>query len=212
MVEHYLAKVGVASSSLVSRSSGTVFDEAACSTRAIESSSARPRLNRAAIALFGIIAISGVIGIAISRGQRASIVPPVPTAAVFPVPVQPTPVPSLPVPGAGFAVADDPARHNVVLFGGVNDDRDTWLWNGAKWTLAHPPNSPPGRFDASAAYDPQTRTVFLFGGSTPSPPASTTRGHGTDPTGTHWTVAPAARRSARAPTWPGTPRPTRCCS
>lgn len=123
----------------------------------------KPRLHRAAIGLIGIIAVSGVIGIAISRGQRPP-VPPVPTAGVAPVTVVPTPVPSLPVPGAGFAVADDPATHDVVLFGGVNDDRDTWLWNGAKWTLAHPPDSPPGRFDASAAYNPQTRTVFLFGG------------------------------------------------
>jgi hypothetical protein len=124
----------------------------------------RRRLHPSAIALVFTIAVSGVIGIVLSRGQRAAAVPPVPTAGTVPVRGAPTPIPSLPVPGAGFAVADDPATNDIVLFGGVNDDADTWLWNGASWTLAHPANSPPGRFDASAAYDPQTKTVLLFGG------------------------------------------------
>jgi hypothetical protein len=124
----------------------------------------RRRLHPSAIALVITIAVSAVIGIVLSRGQRTAAVPPVPTAETVPVRIAPTPIPGLPVPGAGFAVADDPATNDILLFGGVNDDRDTWLWNGAKWTLAHPANSPPGRFDASAAYDPQTRTVFLFGG------------------------------------------------
>ena len=51
-----------------------------------------------------------------------------------------------------------------MLFGGVGDYANTWLWDGSKWTLAHPKTSPEGRFGASEAYDPQTKTVLLFGG------------------------------------------------
>lgn len=78
--------------------------------------------------------------------------------------LHPTPAPREPVTGFGFTAVDDPSTHTVVLFGGVDDYRNTWLWNGTRWTLARPITSPPGRFGASAAHDPQTKDIFLFGG------------------------------------------------
>jgi hypothetical protein len=117
------------------------------------------------IALLCAIAVAGAIGIVISLGQRKA--PPVtqPAPTQFrPLPITPSPVPSEPQSGAGFSVADDPVTHEVLLFGGVGDYPSTWLWNGSRWTLAHPATSPEGRFGASAAYDPQTKTVVMFGG------------------------------------------------
>ena len=61
-------------------------------------------------------------------------------------------------------MADDPSAGQVVLFGGVGNDDNTWLWNGARWRLASPAATPPGRVDAAAAYDPLARQVLLFGG------------------------------------------------
>jgi hypothetical protein len=61
-------------------------------------------------------------------------------------------------------VADDLATQDVVLFGGVDDFGSTWLWTGTRWELTHPAVSPPGRYGAAAAYDPETDQVLLFGG------------------------------------------------
>jgi hypothetical protein len=66
--------------------------------------------------------------------------------------------------GSGFSVADDPASHFVVLFGGIDSYDTTWLWDGNQWSDIQPSVSPPGRFGAAAAYDPVTRQVLLFGG------------------------------------------------
>ena len=52
-----------------------------------------------------------------------------------------------------------------MLFGGVDDLATTWLWDGAAWTRAHPAMSPPGRYGAFAAFDPQIGEVLLFGGT-----------------------------------------------
>lgn len=121
---------------------------------------------RFVIGLLVIIAITGAIGIVISFGQRprpaAAGAAPTPTVAQGSI--TPSPIPGVPRAGFGFSLADDRATHEIVLFGGVGDYTSTWLWNGTAWTLAHPKSSPAGRFGASAAYDPQTRTVMLFGG------------------------------------------------
>jgi hypothetical protein len=92
----------------------------------------------------------------------------------------------------GPAMAFDAATNTVVLFGGsttlfggcCGDLNDTWIWNGATstWTQVianRDPNSPPARrFDGQGmAYDPNTKTVVMFGGSTQE---------GTNPTDT-WT-------------------------
>lgn len=129
----------------------------------------RRHLNtRAVIALLCAIAVAGAIGIVISLGQRTTPLQTQPAAQApapfLPQTLPPRPLTNQPESGAGFSVAGDLAAHDVVLFGGVGDYPNTWLWNGSSWTLAHPSASPAGRFGASAAYDPQTRTVVIFGG------------------------------------------------
>lgn len=68
----------------------------------------------------------------------------------------------------GYSVADDSNTHQVVVFGGDLSLTQTWLWNGKRWTLTHPPKSPPGREDAATAYDPELHMVLLFGGIRPA--------------------------------------------
>jgi hypothetical protein len=57
-----------------------------------------------------------------------------------------------------------------VLFGG--EDRDgtflggTWTWDGTTWTKQATAVHPPGRYEASMAYDAATGTVVLFSGYT----------------------------------------------
>src|ERR1022692_1008154 len=96
-------------------------------------------------------------GGALSFAQRPA---PPPT----PLPVTPTATPAQPVTALGFVAVGDPAMHTVVLFGGVDNYGNTWLWNGVRWRLTHPPASPPGRVGGSAAVDPQTAAILLFGG------------------------------------------------
>ena len=117
------------------------------------------------IALLSIIAVAGAIGIVVSFGQRppAQATHPSP-GPVARQPITPSPVPIVPQSGFGFSVADDLATRTIVLFGGVGDYPNTWLWDGSRWTLAHPQASPLGRFGAAEAYDPQTKMVMLFGG------------------------------------------------
>ena len=130
-----------------------------------ESAQSRRGGRRSALALIAIVAAAGTVGIVISVGPHRLPIPPVPTALV-PLRVTPSPIPAEPEVGASFAVADDLATHDVVLFGGQDDGNNTWLWNGSSWTLAHPQVSPSGRFGASGAYDPNTKTVLIFGGRT----------------------------------------------
>jgi hypothetical protein len=78
-------------------------------------------------------------------------------------------------PGRGLPdLAYDPARRNVVLFGGVTGTPqdpqvhdDTWTWNGTDWTEQHPADSPPGRFAFPLVTDPATNGILLFGGAGP---------------------------------------------
>jgi hypothetical protein len=115
---------------------------------------------RSGTVLVAVIAAAAVVGVAISTAQR----PPAPPAPPAPTPsVAPTPIPPGPISGIGFSVADDPSSNEIVLFGGVDNYANTWLWSGS-WILASPPMSPPGRIDAAAAYDPLTEQVLLFGG------------------------------------------------
>jgi len=67
------------------------------------------------------------------------------------------------------AVAYDPVRDQVVLFGGHDNGnklQDTWIWDGktATWTLSNPATKPPIRSGAGMAYDPVRKKVVLFGG------------------------------------------------
>jgi hypothetical protein len=65
------------------------------------------------------------------------------------------------------AMAYDPLRQRVVRFGG-NGPRgavdQTWLWDGATWTLAAPAHSPSARHSHAMAWDPVRERVVLFGG------------------------------------------------
>jgi hypothetical protein len=111
--------------------------------------------------LVAVIAAAAVAGVAISTTQR----PPSPAPRPSPTPsAAPTPIPQGPISGIGFTVMGDPATAQVMLFGGVANYANTWIWTGSRWALAQPVTSPPGRIDAAAAYDPQTRQVLLFGG------------------------------------------------
>ena len=116
---------------------------------------------RPSAVLVAVIAAAAVAGVAISTTQR----PPSPAPPPSPTPsAAPTPIPQGPISGIGFTVVGDPATAQVMLFGGVANYANTWIWTGSRWALAQPVTSPPGRIDAAAAYDPQTRQVLLFGG------------------------------------------------
>ena len=104
-----------------------------------------------------VLTIAGA-GVVLSVSQRPT------TPAARTPPAISTPIPGGPLAGIGFTVADDPGKRDVLLFGGVDNYANTWLWSGTSWTLASPAASPPGRLGASAAYDPETREVMLFGG------------------------------------------------
>ncbi len=79
------------------------------------------------------------------------------------------------LPLGGFSMVYDDAIHKVVLFGGgggfapppsLNVRNDTWTWDGRGWTRRTPPTAPPGRVEASMAYDAERKEVVLFGGLT----------------------------------------------
>ncbi|MGA7988561.1 MAG: kelch repeat-containing protein [Candidatus Dormiibacterota bacterium] len=110
--------------------------------------------------LVGFVAIAAAVGIGVSALQR----PPHHAPAVSLPPTGPTPVPHEPSVAFEFSAADDPSTGDVVLFGGVYDFDNTWLWNGSTWSLAHPSRSPSGRYGGAAAFDPQSDQILLFGG------------------------------------------------
>jgi len=71
----------------------------------------------------------------------------------------------------GSQLADDPADHAVVLFGGRGPHageanlNDTWEFHAGVWTNVTHGVAPPGRYWGSMSYDNATSTVLLFGGS-----------------------------------------------
>lgn len=70
------------------------------------------------------------------------------------------------------AVAYDPARQRIVLFGGISDwlgskflyENDTWEWDGVDWVEMKPETIPPARAGHMMAYDEKRGVVVLFGG------------------------------------------------
>ena len=68
---------------------------------------------------------------------------------------------------AGVAMAYDPFREVVVLFGGYDDAftslGDTWEWNGQAWTRITS-SGPTPRFGATMVFDDVRREMLLFGG------------------------------------------------
>jgi hypothetical protein len=82
--------------------------------------------------------------------------------------------PATPSPSARFlhAMAYDPNRKRVVLFGGgtiVNGTatylQDTWEWDGATWTAMPAVGAPPSaRYGHAMTYDVTNKVILLFGG------------------------------------------------
>lgn len=71
--------------------------------------------------------------------------------------------PRAPSPRSGAAMAYDPDRRRVVLFGGSSRSADTWEWDGAEWVqLEAAP--PPARFNSVMAYSAELKGVLRFGG------------------------------------------------
>lgn len=77
-------------------------------------------------------------------------------------------------PGNSFrpALADDPARGRLVLFGGELSNgltgkssysSDTWLWDGVRWLLSDA-KGPSGRYNHLMAYDEARQQVVMYGG------------------------------------------------
>jgi hypothetical protein len=70
-------------------------------------------------------------------------------------------------PGRMFAsAAFDEFRNTLVVFGGSNTKTlgDTWVFDGFRWVEVPAGNGPSRRRDAAMVYDPNTRSVLLFGG------------------------------------------------
>ncbi len=66
------------------------------------------------------------------------------------------------------AMAYDPVRGIVVLFGGHNasgDLGDTWVWDGEQWEQQYPQTIPQARCCHSMVYDPQSSGIVLYGGT-----------------------------------------------
>jgi hypothetical protein len=138
---------------------------------------ARRRLSGSVLALVSLIAVVAGIGIVLSLGRHPAAPSPEANGSLPLINATPAATVGAPQSGALFSVADDLATHEVVLFGGVDDWDNTWIWNGTAWTQVQPAVSPPGRFGASAAYDPETKMVMLFGGRTePGTPVHDTWG------------------------------------
>lgn len=78
-------------------------------------------------------------------------------------------------PGArhGHAMAFDPIRNQVVLYGGYargNYLGDTWLWDGSNWQQAAPAGATPGpRSDHAMCFDAALGMVILVGGGNGAP-------------------------------------------
>jgi len=75
-----------------------------------------------------------------------------------------------PPPSTNSALAYDPVDRGLILLGGLASGGTgymalgTWLWTGSNWVHLSPPSWPPGRGDASLAWDDATKVLVLFGG------------------------------------------------
>ncbi|MCA8963681.1 MAG: hypothetical protein H6838_13725 [Planctomycetes bacterium] len=81
-------------------------------------------------------------------------------------------------PGRNYAaVAVDPVRQRLVMYGGYNSQLgpldDTWEWDGASWQQQNPATVPPARNHAAMAYDPVRGRCVMYGGFGPTMPSPT---------------------------------------
>lgn len=80
---------------------------------------------------------------------------------------QPQPAAQQPPARTEPALAADPARGRLLLFGGLvegSEDASTWLFNGTAWTDARPTTAPSARRAAAIANDERRARIVLFGG------------------------------------------------
>src|SRR5260370_4332861 len=98
------------------------------------------------------------------------------------------------------AVAFNPTTSQLIVFGGdntVNVVNDTWAFDGTRWNLLQPLQSPSPRTSAAMTYFPVTNTIILFGGDTHTAPNGLRNGTWTFD-GITWTALnPAHRPPAR---------------
>ncbi|MBI5853426.1 MAG: hypothetical protein HZB39_20645 [Planctomycetes bacterium] len=82
-----------------------------------------------------------------------------------------------PSPRRDPALAADPSRGVLVLFGGWGPGpfggsiplADTWEWNGSTWTQSFTAHTPSPRADAAMSFCSRRNAVVLYGGNAPSP-------------------------------------------
>lgn len=70
-----------------------------------------------------------------------------------------------PSPRTAAAIASDPVRGRIVLWGGVGPNGsfdDTWEWDGAAWLLQNPLHRPPVGNNHSMAFEPTLGAVVLL--------------------------------------------------
>jgi hypothetical protein len=67
-----------------------------------------------------------------------------------------------------YALAYDRDARQVILYGGMEDERGTWAFDfkDNKWKKLKPKNSPPPLFLHSMVYDSVNKVTLLFGGQT----------------------------------------------
>ncbi len=102
-----------------------------------------------------------------------------------------------PSPRTMIAMATDPVRRKVVLFGGhgtTNALQDTWEYdidgtNG--WSLRVPSFSPPARFGHSMYYDTARDTVVMVGGTADDPASTFGDAWEWDGAAGTWTILPS---------------------
>lgn len=72
-----------------------------------------------------------------------------------------------PLPREGAAMAYDPVRGHVLLFGGlgVNALGDTWTWDGLGWRQPFSTLTPPRRSGAAMTFDAARGRLLMFGGT-----------------------------------------------
>lgn len=126
-------------------------------------SASRATLGRASAA--ALLATASAFGLSAAPVHASAQAIPSPT--VRPVTSQTTPPPGRQWPSFAY----DPARNELVLFGGNSGNTvygDTWTWKRDAWTEQEPAHSPSARTGAAMVYDPATSQLLLFGGSTSS--------------------------------------------
>jgi PKD repeat protein len=68
-----------------------------------------------------------------------------------------------PPPGLGIAMAYDPLRQQIVMFGGSNGDNYTWTWDGSGLTLQQPATAPPAPQFGTLVFDPRLDGMVFVG-------------------------------------------------